>query len=226
MAKAKGAPKQALKQGKGRPSRYNEAYAKQAYEAIAMSGMTDRQLCRLFGVDSSTLTKWRKAHDEFAKACRLGRDAYDTGEVEKSLLQRAKGYKVVEVTREPVPLDDISEELEAFLAVAGESEGDADAEGASVAKGKARRGPTLRITKTVTKHIAPDTGAAKYWLNNRAPERWKDRAEVKLSGEVENKVVLPDSLTGLFGGYGGLLGRGEACGGEASEDALGGEAES
>ena len=33
-------------------------------------------------------------------------------------------------------------------------------------------------TRTVTKHQAPDTKAAIFWLKNRAPDRWSDRTEV------------------------------------------------
>lgn len=162
---------------RGRPSRYNASYAMQAREAIAMSGMTDRQLARLFGVDGSTLTRWRKEHPEFAEACRKGRDAYDSCEVEAALLKRAKGYKVVEVTKEPV-----------LVVVPGE--------------GAPRLvGPELRVTKAVTKHVAPDTGAARYWLANRDPERWRDRQEVRHTGEVDVRHTLPPAVVEAISGY-------------------------
>jgi DNA-binding XRE family transcriptional regulator len=35
------------------------------------------------------------------------------------------------------------------------------------------------ILTELTKHYPPDTPAAKYWLNNRRPDRWRNRVEVK-----------------------------------------------
>lgn len=43
----------------------------------------------------------------------------------------------------------------------------------------------LVITKRVKKHIAPDTGAAAFVLKNYAPDKWKDRKDVELSGQIE-----------------------------------------
>jgi transposase-like protein len=37
---------------------------------------------------------------------------------------------------------------------------------------------TTTTTRTITKHKAPDTKAAIFWLKNRAPDRWSDRTEV------------------------------------------------
>lgn len=36
-----------------------------------------------------------------------------------------------------------------------------------------------KVVKTpITKHYAPDTGAAAFWLKNRRPEHWRDRSEL------------------------------------------------
>lgn len=40
----------------------------------------------------------------------------------------------------------------------------------------------LRVTKKVRKQVAPDTGAAAFWLKNRKPEVWRDKQEVEHSG--------------------------------------------
>jgi hypothetical protein len=40
------------------------------------------------------------------------------------------------------------------------------------------------IVKT-TKHYPPDIGAAKMWLGNRQPEKWKDRQELAINGKVK-----------------------------------------
>lgn len=40
------------------------------------------------------------------------------------------------------------------------------------------------ITKKISKHHPPDTGAAKFWLTNRDPEKWKEKTEVEHSGKI------------------------------------------
>ena len=47
----------------------------------------------------------------------------------------------------------------------------------------------------ITKHYAPDTGAAKLWLTNRRPEKWRERTE-----QTNNTTVTleaGDSIVGL-----------------------------
>ncbi len=44
------------------------------------------------------------------------------------------------------------------------------------------------IITPVTKHYPPDVGAAKYWLNNRQPERWRNQVEV----EVNTTITKPN----------------------------------
>ena len=41
-------------------------------------------------------------------------------------------------------------------------------------------------------HVPPDVGAAKHWLSNRDPDRWKDKVDIAVSGKVES--VMPDSI--------------------------------
>ena len=37
----------------------------------------------------------------------------------------------------------------------------------------------LVVTKAITKHAAPDTAAAIFWLKNRKPGRWRDKPEAE-----------------------------------------------
>lgn len=43
-----------------------------------------------------------------------------------------------------------------------------------------------------TKHYAPDTTAAIFWLKNRQPKLWRDKQEIETTGEttVNNKINL------------------------------------
>lgn len=42
------------------------------------------------------------------------------------------------------------------------------------------------LTKTVTKHVQPDTTAQIFWLKNRKPKNWRDKQEIEHSGNVNN----------------------------------------
>lgn len=41
-----------------------------------------------------------------------------------------------------------------------------------------------KITKTV-KEVIPDTTAQIFWLKNRRPDKWRDKQDMELSGEVK-----------------------------------------
>lgn len=41
----------------------------------------------------------------------------------------------------------------------------------------------LTVTKKVTKEVAPDTTAQIFWLKNRRPDKWRDKAEVAAGGD-------------------------------------------
>lgn len=44
----------------------------------------------------------------------------------------------------------------------------------------------LVVTKEVMKEVLPDTTAQIFWLKNRRPDRWRDKQDMELSGEVKN----------------------------------------
>lgn len=44
------------------------------------------------------------------------------------------------------------------------------------------------ITKDYTEHYPPDTTAAIFWLKNRQPDDWRDRHEMKNTGEMVIKI--------------------------------------
>jgi 5-methylcytosine-specific restriction endonuclease McrA len=51
----------------------------------------------------------------------------------------------------------------------------------------------LTVTKTVTKEVAPDTGAAMAWLKNRRPKDWRDKHEIEHSGKVNIYETMTDA---------------------------------
>lgn len=50
---------------------------------------------------------------------------------------------------------------------------------------QATRKQELMVTKRVKKHIAPDTGALAFALKNYAPDKWRDRKDVEISGQLD-----------------------------------------
>ncbi|WP_195264080.1 helix-turn-helix domain-containing protein [Clostridium sp. 1001275B_160808_H3] len=44
----------------------------------------------------------------------------------------------------------------------------------------------LKVTKVVTKEVAPDTTAQIFWLKNRKPEDWRDKKDIEHSGNLNN----------------------------------------
>lgn len=48
----------------------------------------------------------------------------------------------------------------------------------------------LRVTKRVTKQIAPDVTAQIFWLKNRKPDEFRDKRDVELSGSVDLGSII------------------------------------
>lgn len=48
----------------------------------------------------------------------------------------------------------------------------------------------MRVTKVVTKQIAPDVTAQIFWLKNRKPEEFRDKRDVELSGSVDLGSII------------------------------------
>lgn len=42
----------------------------------------------------------------------------------------------------------------------------------------------MKVTKRVTKQVAPNPTSAIFWLKNRKPDEWRDRKETQISGEM------------------------------------------
>jgi hypothetical protein len=48
----------------------------------------------------------------------------------------------------------------------------------------------MRVTKRVTKQIAPDVTAQIFWLKNRKPDEFRDKRDVELSGSVDLGSII------------------------------------
>lgn len=76
----------------GRPTKYKEEYAEQAYN-YCLLGAIDDQLASFFSVDVSTINNWKNGYPEFLDAIKKGKEQADL-EVTQSLKKRASGMKL------------------------------------------------------------------------------------------------------------------------------------
>ena len=77
--------------GKGRPSKFDRRMIDEAAR-LARYGATDAEMAAFWGVSVPTFYAWQKAHPEFLKALKDGKELSD-GAVERSLFERATGYE-------------------------------------------------------------------------------------------------------------------------------------
>ena len=60
---------------------------------------------------------------------------------------------------------------------------------------------TLTEKKVTKKQVVPDTTAQIFWLKNRRPDKWKDKQDVQVSGELKaEKTKLDDLIKQIQGG--------------------------
>ena len=74
----------------GRPTKYKKDYAIQA-ERLSKHGLTDMEMAEFWGINVSTLYRWKAEHEEFCNSLKVGKDICDE-RVERSLYERALGY--------------------------------------------------------------------------------------------------------------------------------------
>lgn len=52
----------------------------------------------------------------------------------------------------------------------------------------------LVVSKVVTKEMPPDVTAQIFWLKNRQPQRWREKAYYEQEGEAAIRVKLPKAI--------------------------------
>lgn len=95
MAKAQAEPAQQLPSKGGRPTKFDRKMLKQARE-LALLGLTDVEMAKVFDVAKSTFNTWKLQHPEFAQAITEGKTIADA-QVAASLHHRALGYSHPEI---------------------------------------------------------------------------------------------------------------------------------
>ena len=148
----------------GRRSRYRGGPDDQTARIAAQLGATHEQIAAALNVSERTLSDWLSDFETLRAAVRAGKEMFDSGQVESSLLQRALGYESEEVTRE---LRETKEETP-------------DGPLTTVA---------LVETKRVRRQEPANVAAAIFWLCNRAPERWRQKQEHQVSISLPRLVI-------------------------------------
>lgn len=127
-------------------------------ESWARDGLTDEQIAANMGVGVRTLYDYKQKYPQILQTLKKGKEVVDI-QVENALLKRALGYKFTETTKERV----IDYDPETGIPC----------------------GSHMAVTKTVEKEVQPDTTAQIFWLKNRMPEKWRDKRDVSVEGEIK-----------------------------------------
>lgn len=171
-------------------TKYDPTMTPQLVKWMARNGLTAEEIAAELGISRKTLYVWRGKYPDLVEAMdKHGRNLADSL-VEDALYNRARGYEIEEVTVEgPV--------VEIVNPTTGEVTRDVEA----------------RYVKKKKKHIAADTTAALAWLNNRQPDRWRQRrvddpgdyndVDVYIAGKKGPGVKALEAAGGTGNGNGG-----------------------
>ena len=139
---------------------------------------SDEEMIAGMGVAASTFYRWRAKHDEIENAITAGRTgalaAANNKAVEASLLERCLGgtHQVAKAVKLKEVIYD--------------------------AQGRRVREEERVEMALETVYVPADTQAIKFWLTNRAPEKWKNRTE--LSADPETREGVEEFLRSLSDG--------------------------
>lgn len=154
-------------------------------EAWARDGLTDEQTAENIGINPATLYDWKKKYPKISEALKRGKEIVDI-QVENALLKRALGYVYNEDKYISVPMDlaEYDEKLTQYMNLYRFEHPEAtDSELMLVRE----RFPKTReiLAERKVKEVVPDTTAQIFWLKNRRPDRWRDKQDMELSGQVD-----------------------------------------
>lgn len=123
---------------------------------------TDKELAARIGITRSTFAIWKKNNSDISDAVTRGRtDVRACADVEASLLKRAIGY--TEIIKKPIKVKRIEYGPD----------------------GK-RKSETEEIVMTEEEqHVPADVSAIRFFLTNRAPDRWQNKVEMEAGIRAE-----------------------------------------
>lgn len=142
------------------------------------------------GISCSTYYAWQRQFPQISQAIKKGKAPVDA-QVENALLKRALGYSYTETITD----FELSDEL--------------DEDGNPKKK--------IKNVRMIKKEVAPDVGAAAFWLKNRRPDRWRDKREEQVQVTGADYSLLDGAMASLKRRGYGENGEGGETAGEASQ---------
>ena len=137
-------------------------------EGWARDGLTDEQIASNMGVAYSTLRTWRDKYSALSAALKSGKEVVDRM-VENALLKRATGE--LRTIRKPIKVKEVLYE-----------------DGKRISEKEHIEYADEEI------YIPPDTTAQIFWLKNRKPSMWRDRAQVDIDAEFSKVDELISAI--------------------------------
>ena len=122
----------------------------------ARDGLTDKDISKNMRIGVSTLREWKGKFPQIAKALRIGKDSADRV-VENALYKSATGYH--EIVRKPVKIKTV------YYDENGK---------------KAREVEDWKVVEEDL-YVMPQVTAQIFWLKNRKPEQWREKADVTVT---------------------------------------------
>lgn len=137
----------------GRPTLFKEEYIDQAFN-YCLLGAIDKDLATFFGVQESTINKWKIDYPEFSESLKRGKHLADA-EIASSLFNRAKGAVIN--TQQAFKIKNIIYK-----------------------DGNRIESESIEIVN-LKQEQPPDTTAGIFWLKNRKPDKWRDKTNTDIT---------------------------------------------
>lgn len=154
-------------------------------EAWARDGLIDEQIAENIGINPATLYDWKKKYPEISETLKKGKEVVDI-QVENALLKRALGYAYNEDKYISVPMDleEYDEKLTQYMNLYRYEHPEATDSELMLVRDQFPKTKEILAERKV-KEVVPDTTAQIFWLKNRRPDKWRDKQDVELSGDVK-----------------------------------------
>ena len=166
-------------------------------EAWARDGLTDEQIAEKARITPSTLYEWKKRFPEISESLKRGKEVVDI-QVENALLKRALGYRYNEDKYISVPMSEVEyeEKLFEYMNKYKYEHPEATADELMLVQMNFPKTKTQLVERKV-KEVVPDTTAQIFWLKNRKPSVWRDKAQVDIDAEfskVDELIAAIDKV--------------------------------
>lgn len=155
-------------------------------EAWARDGLVDEQIAENIGINPATLYDWKKKYPKISESLKKGKEVVDI-QVENALLKRALGYAYNEDKYISVPMDlaEYDEKLTQYMNLYRFEHPEATDSELMLVREQFPKTKMI-LAERKTKEVVPDTTAQIFWLKNRRPDKWRDKQDMELSGEVKS----------------------------------------